>query len=145
MSSPAKHYFFILQIPETVEPVLQKTASETEKQHTTILDVLTMGSKYNPNAKEQQSKERALALGIGRTGLPARTVEDKDFIKMMEVVDKRLVIPKKTKISNLIDGIYKDERKKFEDRLATARKITIGLDIWTTKGLSASFLAISAC
>ena len=33
----------------------------------------------------------------------------------------------------------------FKERLARARKITIGLDIWTKKGLTASFLAICAC
>lgn len=104
-----------------------------------------MKSKDHPDAKVQQTKEIALAMWIGRTGLPARTVEDKDFIKMMEVEDCRLVVPKKTKISNLIVRIYEDEKQKRKEKLATARKMTIGLDIRTAKGLSASFLAISAC
>ncbi|XP_076126407.1 zinc finger BED domain-containing protein 4-like isoform X3 [Alosa pseudoharengus] len=107
--------------------------------------VLTWEPVYHPDPQEQQAIERALALWIGRTGLPVRTVEDKDFIGMMAVVDSRLEIPNKTKISNLIEGIYEDERKKFKERLATARKLTIGLGIWTTKGLGASFLSISAC
>lgn len=64
---------------------------------------------------------------------------------MMETFDKRLTIPKRTKINNLVDKIYDGEKQKFKERLATARKITIGLDIWTKKGLTASFLAISAC
>ena len=64
---------------------------------------------------------------------------------MMETFDKRLNIPKKNKINNLVDKLYIDEKQKFKERLATARKITIGLDIWTKKGFTASFLAISAC
>lgn len=63
----------------------------------------------------------------------------------METFDKRLTIPKRTKINNLVERIYDDEKQKYKERLATARKITIGLDIWTKKGLTASFLAISAC
>lgn len=94
---------------------------------------------------EQHVKEQALALWIGRTGLPACTVEDEDFIHMMETFDKRMTIPKRTKINNLVDKIYDDEKLKYKERLARARKITIGLDIWTKKGLTASFLAISAC
>ncbi|XP_060768280.1 zinc finger protein 618 isoform X3 [Neoarius graeffei] len=139
-----RHPTVSAKIPET-RATQQKTGGEKEEQQITISNVHSLESKYHPDAKEQQIKERALALWIGRTGLPARTVEDEDFIKMMEVVDRNLAIPQKTKISNLIESIYQDERKKFKDRLATARKITIGLDMWTNKGLGASFLAISAC
>ena len=63
----------------------------------------------------------------------------------METFDRRLTIPKRTKINNLVDKFYNDEKQKFKERLSTAHRITIGLDIWTKKGLTASFLAISAC
>ena len=95
--------------------------------------------KYKADSAEQQSKEEAIAQWIGRTGLPTRSVEDEDFVKMM------LTVPKKSKITNLVDKLYNAERQKFKDRLATARRVTIGLDIWTKKGLTAAFLAISAC
>ncbi|XP_076126400.1 uncharacterized protein LOC143106093 isoform X2 [Alosa pseudoharengus] len=140
----AKHLGANLEVTETVN-AQQNTCIEEEKPHTTNQMVLTWEPVYHPDPQEQQAIERALALWIGRTGLPVRTVEDKDFIGMMAVVDSRLEIPNKTKISNLIEGIYEDERKKFKERLATARKLTIGLGIWTTKGLGASFLSISAC
>ena len=97
------------------------------------------------DSKEQVAKENAIAAWIGRTGLPATTVEDEAFILMMETFDRRLTIPKRTKINNLVDKLYNDEKQRFKERLATARKITIGLDIWSKKGLTASFLAISAC
>ncbi len=41
--------------------------------------------------------------------------------------------------------MYLAEKVKFKQRLATACKVSIGLDIWTKKGLTSSFLAISAC
>ena len=37
------------------------------------------------------------------TGLPARSVEDEDFVKMMLTIDKRLTVPKKAKITNVVD------------------------------------------
>lgn len=64
---------------------------------------------------------------------------------MIERIDKRLTVPKKTKIKNLIDKVYLAEKVKYKLRLSMARKISICLDIWTKKGLTASFLAISAC
>ena len=100
--------------------------------------------KYKADSAEQQSKEEAIAQWIGRTGLPARSVEDEDFVQMMQTIDERLTVPKKAKITNLVDKLYNAERQKFKDRLATAaRKVSIELDIWTKKGLTAAFLAIS--
>lgn len=55
------------------------------------------GSKYKINSKEQQVTEEAIARWIGRTGLPLTTVEDEDFIQMMEAADKKLTVPKKNK------------------------------------------------
>ncbi|XP_076137950.1 zinc finger BED domain-containing protein 4-like [Alosa pseudoharengus] len=79
------------------------------------------------------------------TSQTPRTVEDEEFINMMEKIDKRLTVPKKTKIASLVDQMYLAEKVKFKNRLAMARKVTIGIDIWTKKGLTASFLAVSAC
>lgn len=52
---------------------------------------------------------------------------------MMEIVDRRLTVPKKTKMSNLIETQYKHEREKFKERLAAAQRVSIGLDLWTKK------------
>lgn len=41
--------------------------------------------------------------------------------------------------------MYLAEKVKFKNRLAMARKVTIGMDIWTKMGLTGSFLAVSAC
>lgn len=48
---------------------------------------------------------------------------------MIETIDQRLTKSKKKKINNLVDKLYNDDKQNFKERLATARKITIGLDI----------------
>lgn len=90
-------------------------------------------------------KEEAIAKWIGCTGLPVTTVEDEDFVLMMKRIDGKLTVPKKTKISNLIDKYYQGEVDKFKKRLSAARRVSVGIDLWTKKGLTASFLAISLC
>ncbi|XP_041837640.1 E3 SUMO-protein ligase ZBED1-like [Melanotaenia boesemani] len=119
-----------------------KKAKDTQQN---ISAVLQSVSKYNSDSKEQVSIEKAIAKWIGCTGLPVTTVEDEDFILMMETVDKKLTVPNKIKIRNLIDKHYEDEKKKIRTRLAAARRVSVGIHLWTKRGLTASFLAISSC
>jgi len=97
------------------------------------------------DSNDQRTREAAVANWIGRTGLPSRTVEDEDFVEMMHVFDRRFAVPKKAKICSLADQLYSAEKLRFKDALATARKVSIGMDIWTKKGMTASFLGVSAC
>lgn len=83
--------------------------------------------KYN--SPEQHTKEEGIAQWIGRTGLPARIVEDEQFITMMAKMDKKFQVPKRQKNLNLIDRMYKKEKEKIKQKLTTARRITTGLDI----------------
>lgn len=59
------------------------------------------------------------------------TIDDEDFVPVMETVDKRLPVPKKTKISNVIDKHYEDERRKSKKEVTTARRVSVGTDSWT--------------
>ena len=115
------------------------------KGQTTLPEAFQATTKYKPEAKEQKTKVQAMSRWIGRTGLPITTIENEEFVEMMDIIDKRLTVPKKTKIGNMIETEYAEERVKFKERLAAVRRVSIGLDIWTKKGLTAAFLAISAC
>lgn len=115
------------------------------KDGKSVAELLGAPLPYKPDAKEQKALETAMAKWIGRSGLPARTVEDEDFVEMMRQADKRFNMPKKTKINNLINKYYNDKKVECREQVAAARQLTIGLDIWTKQGLTASFLAVSAC
>ncbi|XP_060947142.1 uncharacterized protein LOC133024170 [Limanda limanda] len=138
----AHHPSLHATIPDT-RP--EKQQPDSERMGTSIQAFFSSQLKYKADSAEQHIKEEAISQWIGRTGLPARSVEEEDFVPMMQSMDKRLTVPKKAKITNLVDKLYIAEREKFQDRISTARKITIGLDIWSKKGLTAAFLAISAC
>lgn len=101
--------------------------------------------KYHADSHEQRSKEEAIALWIARAALPSRTVENEDFVKMIERIDKRLSIKFLIFVFFGTVKVYLAEKVKYKQRLSMAHKISICLDIWTKKGLTASFLAISAC
>ena len=75
---------FPIQIPETRTPKLRPGGPMKEGAQS-IQSAFAAGSKYDMDSKEQRVKEQALALWIGHTGLPASTIEDEDFINMMQV------------------------------------------------------------
>ena len=65
---------------------------------------------YNNNSPEQRTKEEGIAQWIGQTGLPARIAEDEEFIAMMAKMDKKFKVPKRHKILNLMENMYKEEK-----------------------------------
>ncbi|XP_028828055.1 zinc finger BED domain-containing protein DAYSLEEPER-like [Denticeps clupeoides] len=133
-----KAFHHDIEIPETAVP-----CKKTDKP-TTAQDLFAT-RRYSDSSSEQHAKEKGIAQWVGRTGLPARMVEDEEFITMMAMMDKKFKVPTKLEILNLIEKMYNEEKEKVKQNLATARRITTGLDIWTTKGHAASFLAVSAC
>ncbi|RVE70187.1 hypothetical protein OJAV_G00062090 [Oryzias javanicus] len=141
-SHPEIHAKLQKPLEDDSGPPATKKAKATQQSITTAFQSVL---KYKSDSKEQLSKEEAIAKWIGSTGLPITTIEDEDFVHMMETIDKKLTVPKKTKISNLIDKYYEDLKQTFRRRLAAARKMSIGIDLWTKKGLTASFIAITSC
>lgn len=78
---------------------IDKSANQpaTTNERPPIHDSLFAHIKYHADSHEQRSKEEAIALWIAQAALPSRTVENEDFVKMIERIDKRLTVPKKTK------------------------------------------------
>ncbi|XP_062398583.1 uncharacterized protein LOC134088552 isoform X1 [Sardina pilchardus] len=129
-------------IPEKTPQKEQPSGKRTQSPITTTF---SSASKSKPSSSEQDAKEKAIARWVGRCGLPARIVEDEDFVHMLEAMDKRITVPTKTRIDNLIEKVYSDEKGKLKEQLASVQWITIGLAMWAKRGLTGSFLAISAC
>nr|XP_054592654.1 uncharacterized protein LOC129157435 [Nothobranchius furzeri] len=139
------HFAIFSELQKTIADGGQPATKKAKMSNQNIEDAFTSTTKYKSDAKEQQIKEEAIATWIGCTGLPVTTVEDEDFILMMESLDKKFTVPKKTKISNLIEKHYENKKATFKKRLSSARKVCIGTDLWTKQGLTASFLGISCC
>lgn len=132
-------YLLLSQIPNTCATPTNQPPRKDDKR---IQGSLEAHTKYKADSLDQCSKEEAIALWIAWAALPPWIVEDEDFITMIGKIDRRLTVLKKTKITNLVDKIYLAEKDKFKQRLSMACKVSIGLDIWTKKGLTASFLAV---
>uniref|UniRef100_A0A1A8RHQ3 Si:dkey-13n23.3 n=1 Tax=Nothobranchius rachovii TaxID=451742 RepID=A0A1A8RHQ3_9TELE len=115
------HFAIFSELQKTIADGGQPATKKAKMSNQNIEDAFTSTTKYKSDAKEQQIKEEAIATWFGCTGLPVTTV-DEDFILMMESLDKKFTVPKKTKISNLIEKHYENKKATFKKRLSSARK-----------------------
>ncbi len=106
-----------------------KDKDRARKSQQTIQESVANASKYKHDSKEKQTKEKAIARWIERTGLPVTTIVDEDFVEMMETMDKRLTVPKRTKDGNVIDNEYQGQREKLRKKLAAAWRVSVGFDL----------------
>ncbi|KAL1276844.1 hypothetical protein QQF64_036467 [Cirrhinus molitorella] len=104
-----------IQIPDVVKQPARK------EERPSMSGAFFSHIKYKPDSQEQRIKEEAIAKWVARTAHPPRTVEDEEFINMMEKIDKRLTVPKKTKITNLVDQMYLG-RSDFSPRKKQAQR-----------------------
>ena len=64
-----------------------------------IYKTLFSHTKYKADSQDQRSKEESIVVWIGRAGLPSRTVEDEDFVYMIEKIEESLC--QKSRLSNV--------------------------------------------
>ena len=66
-----------------------------------IYKTLFSHTKYKADSQDQRSKEESIVVWIGRAGLPPRTVEDEDFVYMIEKIEESLCQKNKQRLSNV--------------------------------------------
>ena len=88
-----------------------------------------VNKKKRRDSKKQHTNEEAIAKWIGCTGLQVTTPVDEYFVVMMDTVDRRLNVLRKTNLSNLIDKQYEDVRKKIKKVLAASQGVSTGIDL----------------
>ncbi|XP_059184670.1 uncharacterized protein LOC131967743 [Centropristis striata] len=74
----ARHKDIFSKIPENSTPKEKPGGPKNNRAQSSIPVAFAAASKYKSGSLEQGAKEQAIALWIGRTGLPACTVEDEE-------------------------------------------------------------------
>ena len=109
---------------------------------------LTIGEafqrKYNVTSYRCQLLTRKLAVFIGSTCVPNSLVESSEFRSLLEALDPRYPVPGRTHIGKEIDKVLVDMRSKIQEYLSKAQKVSLCADVWTKKGMSSSYLGITA-
>lgn len=100
--------------------------------------------KYKKGSNRYQFITRKLAFFVGSTNAANRIVEDAAFQSLLETLDARCSVPGRAVIGKEIDKLLLEMKLKIEASLAEARKINFCAEVWLKKGLSSSYLGVTA-
>ena len=150
--------------PKEYEDVQEKKVKENEKEKTkkklqttagagpstqygiqpTLVATLQMKKKYSKENEKYRKITRKLAIFIGTSNVANSIVESLEFCEFVSELDQQYPVPGRAAISSEMDKVLFDMKQQITGKLAAARRINICVDIWTKRGMSASFLGITA-
>ena len=81
---------------------------------------------------------------IGTTNVATSLVDNTEFREMLFELDRKYEPPGRKKIQREIDDISTELQSKITTILHSSNRINLCADIWTKKGMTASFLGITA-
>ena len=67
------------------------------------------------------------------------------FKEFCETLDPKYKPAGTVKLLKIMDEKMNDTKAIVKNAIASARRICLGMDIWTKKGYSSSYLAVTAC
>ena len=125
-----------LQVKKT-----KKTTSHDRSQ-------MTIGEafqrKYDTKSHRCQVITRKMAVFIGSTNVPISLVENVEFRSLLEAIDPCYPVPGRTLIGKEIEKVLLDMNTNIQTFISKAQKISLCADIWIKKGMSSSYLGVTA-
>ena len=122
----------------------EKSKDSTKLKQST-LPVSSLGNKpYESNSRKHQAITLCLATFIGANNVALSLVDNSEFRELIEELDPRYTVPHRKKMGIEIERVYQNVKAKISESLKGANKISICTDIWSTPGMTASFLGITA-
>ena len=103
-----------------------------------------MVTHYDRSSHRYQLITRKLAIFLGCTIVPNSLVENEEFLSLIQTLDPRYKVPGRTSVSKEIDKVIFDMKASIQKVLADAHKVSLCTDIWTKKGLTSSYLGLTA-
>jgi len=110
-----------------------------------ITTFLKAPQKWAKDSSEKHKRDESLVNMVVGCGLPMNTVGKPSFKEFCNVLDPRYQVPSSGKFNKLFEKKYLQCKNLLLETLQSARRVTIGMDIWTKKGYTSSYLGITAC
>ncbi|KAL2085084.1 hypothetical protein ACEWY4_018404 [Coilia grayii] len=120
----------------------------TSIHETTIIDCFqgqTDRSWWSVNTQEHHKRENALVHMFIQTGMSTRLCDSIAFRKFSAALEPKFRSPGAARVNNLIGAKMEKAKHKLKEIINDARKLTLCVDGWSKRGLTASFMGVSAC
>jgi len=121
-----------------------KGSSSSSSFQPTLENIAIQKKAYDPQSTKQKSITKKLAVFVGASNVPVSLVENVEFQELLHELDSRYQAPGRFKIGCELDKLYSNLKKDLRDSLNSAERISLCADIWSKKGMTASFLGLTA-
>ena len=149
--------------PSIYDAVLaEEAANRKRREEKKVLDALRMSdkkrkkwkrgslltvpdsAKYDFHSNHQKLIDKTVAVFVGATNAPYSVINNEHFRRMLQSLDARYRIPGRTRLQSLIDDVLRTMKVEIQSAMTNARKINFCADIWSKKGLTSSYLGLTA-
>lgn len=137
---------YLAQLAASASPIEARAESSRSGETPKLFDFLKCRKdSWSVNSQEHSKREEALVNLFVHTGMSTRLCETPAFKEYSCALEPKFRVPGAARLNNLISGRMGNAKKRLKEILKDARKLTLCVDGWSKKGLTASFLGVSAC
>jgi len=102
-------------------------------------------SKWAPDSFQKKNKDDALIKMFIECGVPFHVIQKEAFKHFCTTLDSKYSVPSNKKLVKLAIAKYQQSVLQLKKAITHARRFHLGMDIWTKKGYTSSYLAITVC
>ena len=124
--------------------VKSKCSSSSSLFQSTIPTIANQKKPYDPQSTKQKCITKKLVVFVGASNVPISLVENVEFQELLCELDPQYQMPGRFKIAKELDMLYSNLKKDLRGSLNSAERISLCADIWSKKGMTASFLGLTA-
>ena len=99
---------------------------------------------YGKDNKQYKAITQKLAIFVGSSNIANSLVEKLEFKDLLHTLDPQYLVPGRASIHKELDKILIKLKAKMSVHVQSANAISLCCDIWSKKGLSSSYLGVTA-
>ena len=120
------------------------THGPTPMSQRTLGEIVKSQRKYEKESLKYQMITENLAMFVASSNVPNSIIENDEFRSLILTLDPRYQVASRTLISIEIEHLLLALKGKFQSYLMDAQKVSICADVWTKKGMTTSYLGLTA-
>lgn len=111
----------------------------------TIAAAFDRTQQWPENSSEANSRKKALTNMIIASNMPMNVLSNEGFKEFCRKLDPKFRLPGKKSVAMCMNQMMADGITAIKQSVIEARRLSIGMDIWSKKGYDNSYLGITAC
>ena len=124
--------------------ICHKSAAAATSKQLTLTQTLSASKQYKKESERYRIITRKLAIFVGSNNVANSIVESPEFTDLLRTLDAKYKVPGRKVVGQETKKVLIEIKAKASAFLQEAAKVSICADTWSKRGLTASFLGITA-